>query len=171
MKASNVPKYYSHLNAGRNGKAHDMAHSNFNTYLFQLSGSKFLLHKLIQLPLLAQLQDSCTSDAHPESLVKCIQALQEYKKSDEYKKAVEKSQKRGERHVRLSQQIWVESKKLAMGRRLSEQAKKGRFFELDESEQTLVEDYDGGKIERNLRLLMSYKTATYRGVCASTPGP
>ena len=75
-----------------------MAKRSFNTYLFHLAGSKFLLHKLIQLPILAQCSAEQPASAQlPLCLMKCIDDFQEQKKTPKYKAAVEHSQKRAYR--------------------------------------------------------------------------
>ena len=59
---------------------------------------KFLLHKLIQLPILAQCSAEQPASAQlPACLMKCINDLQEHKKTPEYKAAVERLQKRADR--------------------------------------------------------------------------
>ena len=50
MRPSTLEMYYWWLGERRNQQAHRFAARFFNTYLFQLSGCKFLLHKLIKLP-------------------------------------------------------------------------------------------------------------------------
>ena len=45
-------KEYEYLKSGdKKSSAHDLGKKAFNKYLFQLCGDKFLLRKLIQLPL------------------------------------------------------------------------------------------------------------------------
>ena len=70
-----------------------IAKTLFSAYTFHLAGSKFLLHKLIQLPILAQRSAEQPASAQlPASLMKCINDLQEHKKTPEYKAAVERLQ-------------------------------------------------------------------------------
>ena len=103
----------------QNAAAQQFGKKAFSAYLFQLSGSKFLLHKLIQLPILPQ----CTmvqssSSAEPPAallpmasvLMQCVKDLQEHKKTDEYKAAVKRSQKRASDESRLSKQIYEQTK-------------------------------------------------------------
>ena len=107
---------------GHNSAAQKLGKTAFSTYLFQLSGSKFLLHKLIQLPILAQ----CSMEQNPGSaappaalhflgpvLMKCITDFQEHKKTKEYKQAVARAEKRDSAGRRLSQQIWEQSRQLS----------------------------------------------------------
>ena len=70
----------------------------FSAYLYHLAGSKFLLHKLIQLPILAQCSaEQPASALLPLCLMNCIKDFQEQKKTPKYKAAVEHSQKRAYR--------------------------------------------------------------------------
>ena len=167
MNESNRIIYLEHLGAGRNSAAQKLGKKCFSTYLFHLAGSKFLLHKLIQLPILAQCNDRQGGAAQPAILTKCIKDLEEHKKSREYLAAVERSQERGDEHRRLSKQIWHETQRLAKATKLSQQAKEGHYWDLDAKERKLVEDYDCGRLERSLRQLLSFKTSTYRGIGAS----
>ena len=133
-----------------------------------MAGSKFLLHKLIQLPIIAQCSANPSDSAEQRaSLMKCINDLHEHMKTAEYKAAVERSQKRANNHRRLSKQIWEASQRLAKGKVLSMKALNGQFWELNKWEQQLVEDYDGGKLERSLKSLLNQRAPIYRGIGAS----
>ena len=167
MSEKNLRIYYEHETAGRYNEAQKLGKRCFSTYKFHLAGSKFLLHKLIQLPILAQCNAWKGGAAQPASLTKCIKDLEEHKKSREYMAAVERSKKRGDDHVRLSKQIWKETQTLAKATKLSKQAKEGHYCDLDATEQKLVEAYDCGRLELSLRQLVSLKTPTYRGVGAA----
>ena len=69
--------------------AQKFAKKAFSAYMFHLAGSKFLLHKLIQLPILAQCSAEQPASAQlPASLMKFINDLQEHKNTPEYKAAV-----------------------------------------------------------------------------------
>ena len=98
------------MDSGENSAARRMGKSAFSTYLFQLPGSKLLLHKLIQLPVLPQCTMVQSSrNAEPPAalhlfgsvLMKCVTDLQEHKKTDAYKAAVERSKKRASDASRL----------------------------------------------------------------------
>ena len=83
---------YNDLRWNRPEEASQLVKEAFNTYLLQLAGSKFLLHKLIQLPIIAQCNATPSESAEqPASLMKCINDLQEHKKTPKYKAAVEHS--------------------------------------------------------------------------------
>ena len=61
----------------------------FDIYLLQLAGSKFLLYKLIQLPIIAQCNATPSDSAEqPASLMKCINDLHVYMQTDDYKASV-----------------------------------------------------------------------------------
>ena len=102
MNPQTLMKYKQLLASGKNSAAQQLGKTAFSTYLFQLSGSKFLLHKLIQLPILPQctmVQSSRGAEPpaalHPfgSVLMKCVTDLQEHKETDAYKAAVERSKK------------------------------------------------------------------------------
>ena len=94
-------RIYHHLRRARLSQslqAQQMAKRAFSAYMFDLAGSKFLLHKLIQLPILAQCSAEQPASAQlPASLMNCINDLQEHKQTPEYMAAVERSQKRVDR--------------------------------------------------------------------------
>ena len=96
----------------------------------------------------------------------CISDLQEHKKSDTYKAAVERSKKRASDHSRLSKQIWERTKVLSKGKALSKSAEEGNFYNLSSEEQQLVEDYDYGRLDKSLRSLVAQRAPVYRGVGA-----
>ena len=51
MHKASLEEYTELIRTGQNQNAHQFRRSRFSTYLFQLSGCKFLLHKLIELPI------------------------------------------------------------------------------------------------------------------------
>ena len=176
MNPETLETYNQFLDRGKKGAAQQLGKTAFSTYLFQLSGSKFLLHKLIQLPILPQ----CTmvqysGSAEPPAalyllgpvLMKCVTDLQEHKKSDTYKAAVERSKKRASDDSRLSKQIWEQTKVLSKAKALSKSAEEGHFWNLSSEEQQLVEDYDCGRLDKSLRSLVAQRAPVYRGVGAS----
>ena len=171
MKEANIRKHRAFPARGQNGRAHSLEKGGFNTYCFQLSGSKYMLHMLLQLPILAQLMYQL-DDLEPTvvevpALTQCITDLQEHKKTKEYRDAVARSEKRSSDHRRLSQQIWHQSQQLSKARALFRKAEIGLWDDLIQEEQDLVEAYDGGRLERELQHLVSQKTPVYRGVAAS----
>ena len=99
--------------------------------------------------------------------MKCVTDLQEHKKSDTYKAAVERSKKRASDDSRLSKQIWEQTKVLSKAKALSKSAEEGHFWNLSSEEQQLVEDYDCGRLDKSLRSLVAQRAPVYRGVSAS----
>ena len=92
MNEKNQSIYDNHLGQGQYNAAQQIAKRCFNTYLLQLAGLKFLLHKLIQLPILAQCSAEQPASAQMQvSLMNYINDLQEHKQTPEYQAAVERS--------------------------------------------------------------------------------
>ena len=46
-------------------------------------------------------------------------------------------------------------------------AQMGEYYNLQEWEQKLVEEYDGGKLERSLKQLLEQRIPNYKGIGAS----
>ena len=145
-----------------------MAKSGFGTYCFNLAGRKYVLHMLVQLPILAQ-----CSAANPElievpALTKWITDLQRHKQTKDYKDAVAKSEPAlTADHCRLSQQMWQASQELSEAKALSRKKDRGLWDDFIQEEQGLVEAYDSGRLDRKVQNLMSQKTPLYKGVAAS----
>ena len=79
MATASYNEWQALKESGKNQAAYQFAKRRFSTFLFQLSGSKFLLHQLIQLPLVQQL--SATSD----SLLDLIAAYEKHMTTKEYR--------------------------------------------------------------------------------------
>ena len=90
-----------------------MGKRGFSTYLFQLSGCKFLLHKLIELPLI------CSVEQPAAILNDLLDAFHEHKRTKEYRDAVQRSKKNQANQQRLSKQVWLAQCKYSEGRKLS----------------------------------------------------
>ena len=137
-----------------------MAKGGFHTYCFHLSGSKYLLHMLLQLPILAQCSAANPEPAEISALTKWMTDLQRVKQTQEYKDAVRKSKPALSRnHRRLSLQIWEASRELTEAKALS---KKGLWDDLTQEEQSLVEAYDSGRLDRRMQNLISQQTPSYK---------
>ena len=172
MDEDNLIIYDNHLWEGKYNAAQHMAEKSFNTYLSHLAGSKFLLHKLIQLPILAQCSAEQPASAQlPASLMKCINDLHVYMQTDEYKAAARIAQKRTKDDRRLSNQIWKANWWLARGKELSMTAGNGDYSLLKKWERRLANDYDDGKLERSLKNLLNQRTRRYRSFGASVQRP
>ena len=94
-------------------QAQQMRKTGFSSYLFQLSGCKFLLHKLIELPLM------CSVEQPAAVLNKLLDAYKEHKKTKQFQDAVERSREHQAKQLRLSKQVWWAQYNYAQGRQLS----------------------------------------------------
>ena len=84
--------------------------------------------------------------------MQAMQDLAEYQRSEEYLTAFENSKAKGQKHRRLSQEIWSKQKEMTKARELSNKAKEksdvagdgtgdGKYCEMTASEKQLVEAY------------------------------
>ena len=87
MATASYNEWQALKESGKNQAAHQLAKRRFSTFLFQLSGSKFLLHQLIQLPLVQQLSATSGSVAQPafDILLDLIVAYEKHKTTKEYR--------------------------------------------------------------------------------------
>ena len=180
MSEKNLKTYYDLLWWGKRGDAQKMTKSLFSAFKQHVSGCKFLLHKLIQLPIIAQCQATSSDSAEqPASITALLEEFRVHKESDGYKSAVKESAKKAKEHKRLSKEICNASWKVGRGKELSQRAKNGEWKKLTIWERELVEQYDGRKLERNLKALLhqaEVRPERYRGfgvnkqptVCASS---
>ena len=169
MKAENLPSYYHYLERSANGekrcyrKAHHMVKSGFSSYCHHLAGSKYLLRMLLQLPILAQCSAANPELAEIPALTKWMTDLQRVKQTKEYQDAVRKSKPAlSPKHCRLSQQIWEASRELSEAKALSKKKDKGLWDDLTQEEQSLVEAYDSGRLDRRMQNLISQQTPSYK---------
>ena len=154
MSPKNLKKYRK-LEWDKWSEAQKMGKRLFNVYLHHLAGNKFLLRKLIQLPIIAQCNaTSADSAEQPASIMTWLEEFRVHKESKEYKDAVAESKKKAKEDRRLSRQICNAQWMVGCGQALSEKAKKGGWDDLKKWEQDLVEQYDGLKLERNLKALL-----------------
>ena len=152
-------KIYNDLRWNRPEDASQLLKEAFNTYLLQLAGSKFLLHKVIQLPIIAQCNATPSDSAEqPASLMKCINDLHVYMQTDEYKALLTIAQKRTHEDRRLCREIWKANWWLARGKELSMTAGNGDYSQLKKWERRLANQYDDGKLERSLKDLLNQRT-------------
>ena len=182
MKDKNVKEYKKVKQRHRQG-AHLWGRSAFNTYIHHLAGQRFLVQMLVKLPIIAQCSDPNPNRREVPALDKWMEDLRHHKQSDEYKKAVKMSERAAERdqHYRLSRKIWEAHRKLSQQMRLSQRlaAERGswdedlagkKWDELKETERELLDKYDCGKLQEELRDLMSKKTPPekpYKGVATA----
>ena len=79
MRWYNLEEYQTMLYWGRNQKAHQLAKSAFNTFFFQRSGCKFLLHKLIELPIISQISSNSVERPVATVLMELLDSYEEHK--------------------------------------------------------------------------------------------
>ena len=96
---------------GEEHRAQQFAKSRFNTFLFQLSGCKFLVHKLIQLPIISQLSSRSVEQPvarQPAAtvLMELLNSYEKHKTTTEYVEAVKSSQENQNKQMRLSNRLW-----------------------------------------------------------------
>ena len=150
----NLKKYHD-LEESQWSQAQKMGKKLFNVYVHYLAGNKFLLRKLIQLPIIAQCNATSSDSAEqPASIMAWLEEFRVHKESDEYKAAVAESQKKAKKHKRLSKEICEAQWMVGCGKALSEKAKNGEWGQLKKWQQDLVEQYDGRKLERKLKALL-----------------
>ena len=178
MKDKNV-KAYKTVKRRHRQSAHLWGRSAFNTYIHHLAGQRFLVQMLVKLPIIAQCSDPNPKRREVPALNKWMEDLRQHKQSDDYKNAVKTSERndRDNKRHRLSRQIWEAHRKLSRGKRLAaeraswdEDLAGKKWDELEETERELLDKYDGGKLQDELRDLMSQKTPPekrYKGVATA----
>ena len=171
MCPSKCNDYFNLTEAKRHQEAHQLGKRCFSTYYFQISGCRFLLNKLIELPIIGN------ANRNTSMVVRqLLQDFEEHKMSDAYKAAVSRSKKRLREHERLSRHIWWARYSLQRGRDLSAKVAKGLvdFCDLSWKDQELVQNFDYGKAKESLSALEARKSPAYRGshveATTCTPG-
>ena len=163
MNKKNKRKYFGHLAARRNSKAQQLGKSRFSTYLFQISGCKFLLGKLIELPIIS------TASRHTATVMsELLQDLEDHKKTVEYKNEVQRSDDRFREQTRLSRAIWWARSELEKGRLLSTKVLEGKlaWSNIGTRERQLVEDFQTRKLKKaliELEARKASKSPAYKG--------
>ena len=111
MHTSNSNKYEDLKKAGNNRDAHALSKKAFSKYLFQLSGDKFLLQMLIQLPLVQDpnsARSPVTSQQFRTSLARFITELRRHYKDERYKDAANKPRRCSAEYIQLTKQILLQ---------------------------------------------------------------
>ena len=113
MRPLTLSRYRSQRRRKLYDEAHDLEKKAFSAYKFQISGCKFLLHKLIELPLICSVE-------HPAAILNdLLDAFDQHKTTKEYRDAVQSSKKNQANQQRLSKQVWLAQCKYSEGRKLS----------------------------------------------------
>ena len=94
----------------------------FSTYLFQLSGCKFLLPKLMELPLISVSPAGgvCTAEPPAAILNKLLTGYETHKTTKEYRDAVHQAKEHQKCKQRLSHKLWWAQYNFAQGEKLSD---------------------------------------------------
>ena len=122
MRPSTLDTYKEHERNHRWQKAHQLGKTAFSTYLFHLSGCKFLLHKLIELPLIS-LSSAGSAERPAAILTELIDAYEEHKKTQQYQDAVRVAGQHQAGQLRLSRQVWWAQYNYTQGRKLSQKVR------------------------------------------------
>ena len=169
MDEENLEYYQRQLTMGNAQRAKREAHSWHRTYKFLLSGSMFLLHKLIQLPIL----DYCVPDQPGNGdlpsdqkvhLHRCIEKLAEHVKGDLHQDAITRSSKRTDKKDRLGRRIWKLRETMKWAEICSGRAKRGEWDIMNDKDRKLTEAFDGGKLKIELENLLAQQRPGYKGV-------
>jgi hypothetical protein len=160
MSTDNQEKYFDLLDANRKQRAHQLGKQCFSTYCFQVSGCRFLLGKLIELPII-----STASRNTATVLRQLLQDLEDHKKTDAYKAAVTRSEARSHEQQKLSRAIWWAKCNLERGRLLSTKIAQGtsEWSSLSWEDQKRVEDFDCRRAQKALSELEARKSPVYCG--------
>ena len=147
---------------------HDLRKSRFSTLRFHIAGCKFLLSKLIEYPIIAQLSDTVGQPAgeHVRSMLQLLHSYREHQQTEEYKTAVKQSQKQSRDKTRVSKQIWWMAYYVEQGNRIHRALEAG-----DRNDEDLNEDepwtYEHlNENEYQLQKLRSQQLPLYRGAWA-----
>ena len=149
-------------------KWHQIGKSAFSVFLQHLCGCKFLLRRLIALPILAEGASAAQLGAveEPEILRELIQEWTGYRNSDEHQKAIQMSQPRCAQE-RLSKRLRRAETWYKQGAKLSRMVldKSVDFWALTQDERQMVEDYDTRESAKILDGLLNEKMEAqpYRG--------
>ena len=160
MSTDNQEQYFDLLNANRNQEAHQLGKQCFPTYCFHVSGCRFLLDKLIELPII------CAASRNTATVLRqLLQDLEDHKQTDAYKAAVKRSEARSHEQEKLCRAIWWAKSNLERGRLLSTKVAQGtvEWPSLSSEDQKRVEDFDYRKAPKSLSDLEARKSPVYRG--------
>ena len=173
MRGSTLAKYEEMERRGLWQDAHQLGKSSFSTYLFQLSGCKFLVHALIRLPIISSSLPNSKHDSYhiPEIadiLNELIDAYEDHLKTPQYANAVLLSKQHQAGQLRLSHQVWWAQYNYSQGRKLSCLIRDSdiKFDDLAPWKQKLVEDFDTRRSAKALDRALeqkSFRQQPYRG--------
>ena len=161
--------------SSRRQEAQQLMKRTHSTYMFHLSGCKWLLREFLRLPLACNATQTATSSAAQPAATQTetsraalpalhhlLSAFEEHKNSVEYRKSVENSKSKGDNHVRLSNHLWWARHNHEHGKNISFKVRAGsvEFASLSQGDQILAEDYEAGRSGAKLNALMKEKEAS-----------
>ena len=164
MQCSTYENYKAMLIRGQKRKAQQLAKSAFSNFLFQQSGERFLLHKLIELPIMNQVSSNSVAQPVPTVLMDLINSYEEYKTTSEYQTVVQLSQQHQNLQQRMSHDVCWAQYRDTKGRTLATKVQDGtvHFYDLDSEEQELVEAFETRQSAKALDRLLEQKRPPYR---------
>ena len=140
-------KEYERLRRGANkgdrNKAHHCQRSAFSAHLFHIIGNKHVLLACIQHPI--------CSAAQPANVIQMfMDAWEQEKSSEEYKKRRQISERRTEEQTQRKKAAHDARWALAKARRLHDDIRRGdrNWHDLTSTDQALLDDFNSGKLTR-----------------------
>ena len=106
MQCSTYKNYKAMLFRGRKQKAQQLAKCAFSNFPFRQSGERFLLHKLIELPIIAQIPSNSVERPVATVLMELLNSYEKHKTTSQYQEAVRRSQQHQKFQKRLSHECW-----------------------------------------------------------------
>ena len=145
------------LKTMRPQRAHQLKKSVHSTYMFHLAGCKWLLSQFLRVPLFYEPTQAPSSSAERPAWNQLLSQSEEHKKSDEYRKAVEDSQRKGDDHVKLSGRIWWARHDHEKGKNISFRILRENlnWDSLSPSDQEAVQEYVCGRSACRLHRLIA----------------
>ena len=173
MRGSTLAKHEEMERCGLWQDAHQLGKSSFSTYLFQLSGCKFLVHILIRLPIISSSLPNSPHDGYhiPEIadiLNELIDAYEDHLRTPQYAEAILLSKQHQAGQLSLSQKVWWAQYNYSQGRKLSCLIRDTdiNFNDLAPWKQKLVEEFDTRRSAKALDRALeqkSFRQQPYRG--------
>ena len=150
-----------------------MTTTAFSSYKFQLSGCKFILDKLIELPLISVRYGYSSAERLASILNKLLKDYDNHRTTQNYENAVRQAEAHQAGEFRLSHKLWRAQIDYAQGEKLSRMVKDGdvEYSQLDEEQQQMVLDFDSEASKRKLDKALEEKASKrpcYRGAGAET---
>ena len=166
MKPSTLEKYRELQRDGHNNAAQQLGKSSFSTYTFQLSGCKFLLRKLIELPIIASVEQPAGMST--ATLIDLIDAYEQRKTTQQYQDTILRAVRHQKGQLKLSRRVWLAQYNYSQGKTLSFHVRHNslNFFDLTKWQQEMIEAFDTRRSAKELDLALQqkeFRQQPYRG--------